>query len=109
MSTRLFTNAGENTLLKKFAGVFESNADIERFDALVGYPEATRRLPSGYREGLVQGGRNRGLEGRVEVAIPRTNLKRLASLPVGFLGAFCRRFASCSIAAHPLPAYSIQQ
>jgi hypothetical protein len=37
MSTRFFTNDGENTLLKKFAGVFASNADIERFDALVGY------------------------------------------------------------------------
>ena len=37
MSTRFFTNAGENTLLKKFAGVFAHNADIERFDALVGY------------------------------------------------------------------------
>ena len=26
---------GENTLLKKFAGVFAHNPDIERFDALV--------------------------------------------------------------------------
>ena len=37
MTTRFFTNDGENTLLKKFAGVFEHNPDIERFDALVGY------------------------------------------------------------------------
>jgi phosphatidylserine/phosphatidylglycerophosphate/cardiolipin synthase-like enzyme len=37
MSTRFFTNADENTLLKKFAGVFENNPDIEWFDALVGY------------------------------------------------------------------------
>lgn len=37
MSTRFFTNHGEQTLFKKFQGVFESNADIEKFDALVGY------------------------------------------------------------------------
>lgn len=37
MSTRFFTNTGDNTLLKKFAGIFEHNADIERFDALIGY------------------------------------------------------------------------
>src|SRR5215210_927694 len=37
MLTRFFTNDGENTLLKKFAGVCAHNADIERFDALVGY------------------------------------------------------------------------
>ena len=37
MSTRFFTNADENTLLKKFAGVFDNNPDIEWFDALVGY------------------------------------------------------------------------
>src|ERR1035441_2891329 len=50
------------------------------------YPEATPRLPRDYpeatgprttirihREGLVQDGRNRGLEGRLEVLIPRTN------------------------------------
>ena len=37
MSTRFFTNHGEQTLFKKFQGVFESNPDIERFDALVGY------------------------------------------------------------------------
>src|ERR1035438_3278321 len=38
-----------------------------------GHPQATLRLPRGSREGLVQGGRNRGLEGRLEVVIPRTN------------------------------------
>ena len=37
MSTRFFTNEGDNTLLNKFAGVFENNSDIEFFDALVGY------------------------------------------------------------------------
>lgn len=37
MSTKFFTNLGEHTLFKKFQGVFESNTDIERFDALVGY------------------------------------------------------------------------
>ena len=37
MSTRFFTNNAENTLLKKFAGVFAHNPDIEWFDALVGY------------------------------------------------------------------------
>ena len=37
MSTRFFTNADQNTLLKKFAGVFAHNPDIEWFDALVGY------------------------------------------------------------------------
>src|SRR5580700_6421040 len=41
MSKRFFTNEGENTLLKKFAGVFASNPDIERFDALVGYFRAS--------------------------------------------------------------------
>src|ERR1022692_4706072 len=41
MSTRFFTNEGENTLLKKFAGVFKHNPDIEQFDALVGYLRAS--------------------------------------------------------------------
>ncbi|HSY20243.1 MAG TPA: helicase-related protein [Candidatus Acidoferrales bacterium] len=41
MSKRFFTNEGENTLLKKFAGVFTHNPDIERFDALVGYLRAS--------------------------------------------------------------------
>jgi hypothetical protein len=36
MSTRFFTNQGDQTLLRSFRGVFESNADIEWFDALVG-------------------------------------------------------------------------
>lgn len=36
-STKFFTNQGENTLLQKFKGIFESNKDIECFDALVGY------------------------------------------------------------------------
>jgi hypothetical protein len=37
MSTKFFTNSGDNTLLNKFAGIFEHNSDIERFDALIGY------------------------------------------------------------------------
>ena len=41
MSSRFFTNEGENTLLKKFAGVFAHNPDIEQFDALVGYLRAS--------------------------------------------------------------------
>ena len=41
MSKRFFTNEGENTLLKKFAGVFAHNPDMERFDALVGYLRAS--------------------------------------------------------------------
>lgn len=41
MSTRFFTNSGENTLLKKFKGIFENNKDIEYFDALVGFLRAS--------------------------------------------------------------------
>jgi superfamily II DNA or RNA helicase len=41
MSSRFFTNDGENTLLAKFAGVFQHNPDLARFDALVGYLRAS--------------------------------------------------------------------
>jgi hypothetical protein len=41
MSTRFFTNHGEQTLLKKFQGIFENNPDIEWFDALVGFLRAS--------------------------------------------------------------------
>jgi hypothetical protein len=41
MSTRFFTNHGEQTLLRKFQGVFESNTDIEWSDALVGFLRAS--------------------------------------------------------------------
>jgi len=41
MSTRFFTNDGENTLINKFQGVFENNRDIQSFDALVGYFRAS--------------------------------------------------------------------
>lgn len=41
MSTRFFTNSGENTLLNKFKGIFEHNKDIEFFDALVGFLRAS--------------------------------------------------------------------
>ncbi|MFC1481367.1 hypothetical protein ACFL6E_03865 [Candidatus Neomarinimicrobiota bacterium] len=37
MSTKFFTNAEQNTLLKKFEGVFSNNRDIMFFDALVGF------------------------------------------------------------------------
>jgi superfamily II DNA or RNA helicase len=41
MSTRFFTNSASNTLLQKFAGVFEHNPDIVWFDALVGFFRAS--------------------------------------------------------------------
>src|SRR5688572_29506073 len=41
MATKFFTNEGENTLYQKFKGVFESNKDIEFFDALIGYFRAS--------------------------------------------------------------------
>lgn len=41
MTTRFFTNAGDNTLLNKFKGVFENNRDILFFDALVGFLRAS--------------------------------------------------------------------
>ena len=37
MSSKFFTNDGENTLSEKFKGVFRHNPDIAEFDALVGY------------------------------------------------------------------------
>jgi hypothetical protein len=37
MSTKFFTNSEENTLIKKFEGVFTYNPNIQYFDALVGY------------------------------------------------------------------------
>ncbi len=36
MSTKFFTNKGDNTLLNKFKGIFE-NTEVNAFDALVGY------------------------------------------------------------------------
>ncbi len=41
MSTKFFTNNEENTLLKKFEGVFKYNPTIQYFDALVGYFRAS--------------------------------------------------------------------
>jgi superfamily II DNA/RNA helicase len=41
MSTKFFTNNKENTLLKKFEGVFTYNPNIQFFDALVGYFRAS--------------------------------------------------------------------
>lgn len=41
MSTKFFTNEKENTLLRRFAGVFEHLPNIEYFDALVGYFRAS--------------------------------------------------------------------
>ncbi len=37
MSTRFFTNHGQQTLFAKFEGVFSSNKDLAAFDALIGY------------------------------------------------------------------------
>lgn len=37
MSTKFFTNSEENTLIKKFQGVFTYNPNLSYFDALVGY------------------------------------------------------------------------
>ena len=41
MSTKFFTNNNENTLIKKFEGVFTYNPNIQYFDALVGYFRAS--------------------------------------------------------------------
>jgi superfamily II DNA/RNA helicase len=41
MSTKFFTNSAENTLIKKFEGVFTYNPNIQYFDALVGYFRAS--------------------------------------------------------------------
>lgn len=41
MSTKFFTNSEENTLIKKFEGVFTYNPNINYFDALVGYFRAS--------------------------------------------------------------------
>lgn len=41
MSTKFFTNADQNTLLRKFEGVFKHNKDIQFFDALVGFFRAS--------------------------------------------------------------------
>ena len=41
MSTKFFTNKNENSLLKKFEGVFKNLPNIHHFDALVGYFRAT--------------------------------------------------------------------
>jgi hypothetical protein len=41
MSTRVFTNRNDNSLLKKFEGVFTHVDSIRFFDALVGYFRAS--------------------------------------------------------------------
>lgn len=41
MSTKFFTNKSNNSLLKKFEGVFTNLPNIHNFDALVGYFRAT--------------------------------------------------------------------
>jgi superfamily II DNA or RNA helicase len=41
MSTKFFTNNSDNTLIKKFEGVFTHNPNIHFFDALVGYFRAS--------------------------------------------------------------------
>ena len=37
MSTKFFTNDQDNTLFKKFSGIFENMKDIYAFHAVVGY------------------------------------------------------------------------
>jgi len=41
MPTKFFTNSEDNTLVKKFEGVFTYNPNIQYFDALVGYFRAS--------------------------------------------------------------------
>lgn len=41
METKFFTNKEENTLIKKFEGIFAENQSIKYFDALVGYFRAS--------------------------------------------------------------------
>ncbi|URI07964.1 phospholipase D-like domain-containing protein [Aquincola tertiaricarbonis] len=41
MGLKFFTNQGDNTVLEKFRGIFDNNADIEQFDALIGYLRAS--------------------------------------------------------------------
>jgi len=40
MGTKFFTNQGQNTLLKKFEGIFK-HTKVNNFDALVGYLRAS--------------------------------------------------------------------
>ncbi len=89
MSTRFFTNHGERTLFKKFQGVFESNPDIECFDALVGYLRS-----SGYLEAWqVCWIKNNRVSGGVNVrgGVERTRGTRQSSLNRG--GFFIARLA----------------
>ena len=41
MSNKFFTNSEDNTLIKKFEGVFTYNPNIQNFDALVGFFRAS--------------------------------------------------------------------
>ncbi|MFN4298773.1 MAG: helicase-related protein [Thermaurantimonas sp.] len=41
MPTKFFTNSDDNTLIKKFEGIFTYNPNIHYFDALVGYLRAS--------------------------------------------------------------------
>ncbi|MEP2026785.1 MAG: helicase, partial [Reichenbachiella sp.] len=41
MATNFFTNQGENTLYKKFVGVFEHMQNIEYFKSVIGYFRAS--------------------------------------------------------------------
>ena len=41
MSSNFFTNQGENTLYKKFEGVFEHMQNIEYFKSVIGYFRAS--------------------------------------------------------------------
>jgi hypothetical protein len=41
MASNFFTNQGENTLYKKFVGVFEHMQNIEYFKSVIGYFRAS--------------------------------------------------------------------
>ena len=41
MPSKFFTNSDENTLIKKFEGIFTHNPSVKCFDALVGYFRAS--------------------------------------------------------------------
>jgi len=49
LSTKFFTNEGDNTLLNKFAGVFKHNPDIEFFGTSIEFdPSSASDLPKGF-------------------------------------------------------------
>ena len=49
MSTRFFTNHGDQTLLRKFRGIFENNPDIERLALLMELRQFRQQHPEQFR------------------------------------------------------------